>query len=128
MSQIIDDIDDIIAIAEEYRKCESAMFRHALRAAIEQALGQGEAVACDCSQGQVCHICDPITPQPQQSEAESLAALGWQAIECSVCGSSAVAFPQPQRDDTDLLKQALEALEASLGWPHVIDALKERLK
>lgn len=27
-----------------------------------------------------------------------------------------------------LLRQALEALEACLGWPHVIEAIKERLK
>jgi len=25
-----------------------------------------EPVACDCNQGQVCHICDPITP-PQRT-------------------------------------------------------------
>lgn len=37
-------IDNIIAIAEEYRTAESAMFRHALRAAIEQALGQWRVV------------------------------------------------------------------------------------
>ncbi len=30
--------------------------------------------------------------------------------------------------DEALLRQALEALEASLGWPHVIEAIKERLK
>jgi len=38
-------IDNIIAIAEEYRTAESTMFRQALRTAIEQALGQGEPVA-----------------------------------------------------------------------------------
>jgi hypothetical protein len=27
-----------------------------------------------------------------------------------------------------LLRQALEALEACLGWPHVIEAIKERLQ
>lgn len=35
--------------------------------------------------------------------------------------------PQPQRDDTALLRECLEALEACLGWPHVIEKLKERL-
>lgn len=30
--------------------------------------------------------------------------------------------------DEALLRQALEALEASLGWPHVIEAIKGRLK
>jgi hypothetical protein len=31
---------------------------------IKEALAQPEQepVACDCNQGQVCHICDPITP------------------------------------------------------------------
>lgn len=29
--------------------------------------------------------------------------------------------------DEPLLRQALEALEACLGWPHVIAALRERL-
>jgi hypothetical protein len=30
--------------------------------------------------------------------------------------------------DEALLSQALAALEACLGWPHVIEAIKERLK
>lgn len=34
---------------------------------------------------------------------------------------------QQQQTDEALLRQALEALEASLGWPHVIEALRERL-
>jgi hypothetical protein len=51
-------------------------------------------------------------PHPQQSEeAEALAALGWQAIECSVCGSSARAFPQPQREWVGLTDEAV-SLEA----------------
>lgn len=34
-------------------------------------------------------------PQPvQQDHYKELAALGWQAIECPVCGSSAQAYPQ----------------------------------
>jgi hypothetical protein len=32
------------------------------------------------------------------------------------------------KTDEALLRQALEALEACLGWPHVIEAIKERLK
>jgi hypothetical protein len=49
---------------------------------------------------------DAPQPQPEKSEAEALAALGWQAIECSVCGSSARAFPQTQREFLEALHEA----------------------
>ena len=37
----------------------------------KEALAQPEQepVACDCNQGQVCHVCDPITP-PQRTAAK----------------------------------------------------------
>jgi hypothetical protein len=33
--------------------------------------------------------------KPQQENFDKLAALGWQAVECSICGSHAMAYPQP---------------------------------
>jgi len=41
---------------------------YAAIAAIKEALAQPEQepVACDCNQGQVCHICDPITHLSQR--------------------------------------------------------------
>jgi hypothetical protein len=56
------------------------------------ALGQGEAVACDCSQGQVCHICDPTTPN-QQPKQEALASGFGPKLIPQVSGFDA---PQPQ--------------------------------
>jgi hypothetical protein len=29
-----------------------------------------EPVACECNQGQVCHVCDPITPSKQSAQQE----------------------------------------------------------
>ena len=55
----------------------------------------------------------PEAPQPAkpvEQEANQMAKLGWQAIECDVCGSSARAYPRPEQepltdeDIQDLLK------------------------
>lgn len=50
-----------------YKLGDAGCDRHeAAITAIKEALAQPEPepepVACDCNQGQVCHICDPITP------------------------------------------------------------------
>jgi hypothetical protein len=44
------------------------------KANFKEALAQPEQepVACNCNQGQVCHVCDPITP-PQRTEQEPVA-------------------------------------------------------
>ena len=35
---------------------------------------------------------------------EGLAKLGWQAVECSICGSHAMAHPKPEEEPIALLK------------------------
>ena len=39
-----------------------------------------EPVVCNCNQGQVCHICDPITP-PQRTEQELVACERCKQLE-----------------------------------------------
>jgi len=75
----------------------------------------------------------PAAPQPQQSEAEALAELGWQAIECSVCGSSARAFPHPQREWVRLTNEEVQDFLGA-AWSqwitpaHFIRAIEAKLK
>ena len=51
------------------------------------------------------HIAKAITAlraaleQPAQDELDSLAKLGWQAIDCPICGGGARAFPKPAQDE-----------------------------
>jgi hypothetical protein len=35
---------------------------------------------------------------------DGLAKLGWQAVECSICGSHAMAYPKPEEEPIALLK------------------------
>jgi hypothetical protein len=58
--------------------------------------------------------------KPQQENFDKLAALGWQAVECSICGSHAMAYPQPLKplSDADLLGAIAR------GWCHDENARK----
>ncbi len=69
---------------------------------------------------------------PVQEQAEQLAKLGWQTIECPFCGSSgAQAFPKPAAQPApvvqepvawvDLLKQAEEVVRSKSLWKKYID-------
>jgi hypothetical protein len=54
-------------------------------------------------------------------------SYGW-IITPKQCAAELRRLHAENEDDEALLRQALEALEACLGWPHVIEAIKERLK
>jgi len=58
-------------------------------------------------------------PAPMQEQAEQLAKLGWQAIECPFCGSSgAQAFPKPAAQSS--YDQAALELCITCGWKTLI--------
>ena len=38
------------------------------------------------------------TPQPKQEQGEQLARLGWQEIDCPICGGGARAFPKQKQE------------------------------
>ena len=68
-------------------------------------------------------------PAPaEQPTPEALAALGWQAIECEICGSSARAFPAPnskpltpaQRDAVFAAASTAMVTDVNLSWRHAI--------
>jgi hypothetical protein len=54
MKDVLKHVNELIA--------ENKSLKEALAQRTEQ-----EPVACDCNQGQVCHICDPITHPPQRT-------------------------------------------------------------
>jgi hypothetical protein len=62
--------DEALQMCLEYIETD-AHERKYVRHAIKQALAaQPEPVACECNQGQVCHVCDPITPSKQSAQQE----------------------------------------------------------
>jgi hypothetical protein len=67
MKQLIEDLISMMEYhVEQTRPIHTTTV--ALQAAREalKKLESQEPVACDCNQGQVCHICDPIIP-PQRT-------------------------------------------------------------
>jgi len=82
-----------------------------------------EPVVCNCNQGQVCHICDPITPS-QRTEQETMswkhdcAALLQNNVElwvdrCPHCGKPRTTHPPthpPQRTWVGLFNEEIEVL------------------
>jgi hypothetical protein len=113
--------------------------RDTLRAAIEQALARPSGYA-----GATVWIGDKtvtqvVTETQVKYEREPGQMITYAAQECLDLLANQVAAPQLQRDDTALLRQALEALEwcepaGTVGAGGIaarrasIDALKERLK
>ena len=45
---------------------------------------------------------------------EKLAALGWQAMECNICGGGAMGYPQ--RTEPVIDKSAAIRIATALGW------------
>jgi hypothetical protein len=60
----------------------------ALQAAREALKTMPTSLVCDCNQGQVCHVCDPITPptQPAVQEPVAHSYASTQATMCACCG------------------------------------------
>ena len=59
------------------------------------------------------------THPPQRTEQEpvnfeKLAALGWQAMECNICGGGAMGYPQ--RTEPVIDKSAAIRIATALGW------------
>jgi hypothetical protein len=48
----------------------------ALQAAREALKTMPTSLVCDCNQGQVCHVCDPITPPAQPSPVQPVGTYG----------------------------------------------------
>ncbi len=65
MRQLIEDLISMMEYhVEQTRPIHSTTV--ALQVAREALKAMPTPVACECNQGQVCHICDPITP-PQRT-------------------------------------------------------------
>lgn len=120
-------INNIMKLATDLAYCTDDEFgeiKVALRAAIEQALTPGEP--------------DGWKLVPVEPTTEMLKALGnpWDRANLATWRRVIAAAPQPQPDDTALLQQCLEALDAALSddKPYIkeckeaVAAIKERLK
>jgi hypothetical protein len=73
--------------AQLERIAREALADHAMRET--QRLGQEIEQKIGC----VNHDCDQCKAQP-----ERLAELGWQEIDCPICGGGARAFPKPEQE------------------------------
>ena len=68
------------------------------------------------------------THPPQRTEPvdyEKLAALGWQAIECGICGGGAMGYPQRTEQEPvawiTLQKEAQQIVKSKVLWEKFID-------
>jgi hypothetical protein len=69
MKQLIEDLISAMEYhVEQTRPIHSTTV--ALQAAREALKAMPTHLACDCYQGQVCHVCDPITPSKQSAQQE----------------------------------------------------------
>jgi hypothetical protein len=66
LKQALEALKDVGVLTDREWQAVHKNKANELRQAIAELESQ-EPVACDCNQGQVCHICDPITP-PQRTE------------------------------------------------------------
>ena len=65
MKQLIEDLISAMEYhVEQTRPIHSTTI--ALQAAREALKAMPTPLVCDCNQGQVCHVCDPITPPAAQ--------------------------------------------------------------
>jgi hypothetical protein len=70
------------------------------------------------------HINEAITAlkarlaQPEQEpvDYEKLAALGWQAMECTMCGGGAMGYPQRTEQEFVIDRSAAIRIATALGW------------
>jgi hypothetical protein len=80
MKQLIEDLISAMEYhVEQTRPIHSTTV--ALQAAREALKTMPKPLVCDCNQGQVCHVCDPITPpaapvQDYKNRAAAIPARG----------------------------------------------------
>ena len=71
MKQLIEDLISAMEYhVEQTRPIHSTTV--ALQAAREALKAMPTPLVCDCNQGQVCHVCDPITPPAQPAPVQDL--------------------------------------------------------
>ena len=92
-----------------------------------------EPVGCDCNQGQVCHICDPILPAPTQCELAELAELRLAYAECSKQRNELLSKlkSQPKRNWVGLTDNEFEWLETygnQFNCGRMLRAIEVKLK
>ena len=71
-------IEDLISAMEYHVEQTRPIHRTtvALQAAREALKTMPTSLVCDCNQGQVCHVCDPITPPAQPSPVQPVGTYG----------------------------------------------------
>jgi hypothetical protein len=101
--------------ADCYRVIGKLLAEHAMREV--QRLGQEIEQKIGC----VNHDCDQCKAQP-----ERLAELGWQEIDCPICGGGARAFPKPEQEpvahttghcENHKQKGGCQLHNLQCGWP-----------
>jgi hypothetical protein len=90
-----------------------------------------EPVACDCNQGQVCHICDPITP-PQRTEQEPMSwheSILNQKKFLAEMEALLVKTSTPQRTWVGLTdEERSQLVTLHHGWNEYAQAIEAKLK
>ena len=104
MKQLIEDLISAMEYhVEQTRPIHSTTV--ALQAAREALKFMSAPLECDCNQGQVCGVCDPITPPAQPAPVQEPYAWHYK----NAAGVSAWHFGPSKMFDADL--------EASKMWP-----------
>ena len=71
MKQLIEDLISAMEYhVEQTRPIHSTTV--ALQAAKDALKAMPTHLVCDCNQGQVCHVCDPITPPAQPAVPDAM--------------------------------------------------------
>jgi hypothetical protein len=81
----------------------------ALQAAKDALKAMPTHLACDCNQGQVCHVCDPITP-PAAAQPAPVQDCFWKREGYKEC-------PAAQRQWVGLTTEEIYACDETSGLP-----------
>jgi len=77
MKQLIEDLISAMEYhVEQTRPIHSTTI--ALQAAREALKAMPKPLVCDCNQGQVCGVCDPITPPAQPAPVKPIKPSLWE--------------------------------------------------
>jgi hypothetical protein len=81
--EALESCDQVYGSEGSYQYFSQSMVDKAITA-IKQALAAPvqEPVACECNQGQVCHVCDPITPSAAQRQWVGLTNRDLDELAC----------------------------------------------
>ena len=99
-----------------------AQVRAAVKAALERKTEDAEKLGLNyyvpCCTDKTCPKCKAALEA--KDEPEQMAKLGWQVIDCPICGGGARAFPKQEAKDEPVQVSPLQFVEMVMEKEHLV--------